>query len=238
MGKVINITILFLACTSLLRAQSADSSDFKRVVVSTNLCDYFPTFLLNTANLNIGSEIYLKNRKSIGLSFGIVQSYGPSGGWLSVSAENTTGYKVQLEGRHYFNRQRIVEPLILIFWPHIFQYKSEKMSNAGYYASIHTFYQSTATERYENNIHPAHTYTVNRNLSSVNIKFGYQCIRKSGFTIDYAVGFGAKHISSEAIGLINSQNLSYSKDLGGKPFDEGEKTVPNVMYQVKIGWAF
>jgi len=75
-------TVLFLtSLTTLSYSKSKDSLSFKRFTVTTNLVDYVPT-MLNTSCINIGTEVYVKNKKSIGLSIGYIKSNGPSSGYL------------------------------------------------------------------------------------------------------------------------------------------------------------
>jgi len=149
MTRQLKLLTIFILTTlsSLTYAQTTNSLKVKRVIITTSLLEYFPTFKLNTGNFNIGTEIYLKNRKSFYANIGLIKSYGPSGGLFGISSLSTPGLKVQVEGRHYLNRHKIFEPAILLFWPHIFQYKSQKLQNTGYYAAVHSFYQFTATDR-------------------------------------------------------------------------------------------
>ena len=110
-------TVLFLtSLTTLSYSKSKDSLSFKRFTVTTNLVDYVPT-MLNTSCINIGTEVYVKNKKSIGLSVGYIKSIGASGGYLQLSALSTTGMKVQVEGKQYLNRRKLFIPALFIFWP-------------------------------------------------------------------------------------------------------------------------
>lgn len=229
-------------------AQPADSLKAKRIIITTSVLEYLPTFKLNTGTFNIGTEIYLKNRKSVYASFGLIKSYGQSGGWFSVSSRRTQGLKIQVEGRHYFNRHKIVEPAILLFWPHIFQYKSQALPNTGYYFAVHSSCQWTATDRQEtvvdyidNNPFPNSThykqniYTVERNVYGLNLKFGYQCIKKCGLTVDYSVGLGGQYISSSS---GNKLGTNKDNDIPWKKlFDSGTGFYPDIIYQVRLGWG-
>jgi hypothetical protein len=236
----------------LTYSQTPDTIKLKRVIITTSLLDYFPTLRLNTGNFNIGSEIYIKNRKSFCVNFGIIKSYGQSSGLISINSQSTQGMKIQVEARHYLNRRKIFEPAIFLFWPHIFQYKSQTLQNTGYYVAIHSSYQWTATDREEtvidyidNNPFPntAHyrqnIYTVDRNVYGLNLKFGYQCIKKYGLTIDYGVGLGVQYISSSSKNRIGN-DFSWpnsERDHGNKLFDKGTGIAPNFLYQVRLGWA-
>lgn len=234
-------------------SQNSDSLKIKRVTVTTSVLDYFPN-KLNAGNFNLGTEIYLKSRKSIGVNFGLIRSYGPASGWLQIASVNTRGMKIQLEGKHYLNKRKIFQPAILLFWPHIFQYKTQELQNAGYYVAANITYQNTLTDRQETVIdyidnipfpntshYKQNIYTVDRTVYSANIKFGYQCIKKYGLTVDYAVGIGAQYISSSSknrIGTDKSWPNSENDFPWEKLFDHGDGIYPNFIYQLKFGWAF
>lgn len=246
-------TCLLTTFTMLCFAQSKDSLSYKRIVITTNLVDYIPT-MLNASCINIGTEVYVKNKKSIGLSAGYIKSNGVSGGYLQLSALSTTGMKVQVEGKQYLNRKKLFIPAIFVFWPHIFQFKSQNLENTGYYLAANVSYQNTQTKRQETVVdyiddvpYPSHThykdniYTVDRNVYALNIKIGYNCIKKGGFTIDHAVGFGAQYISSSSKNRIGTDTNwpNSERDIYGKKlFDKGSGIYPSFVYQVKLGWAF
>jgi len=65
-----------------------------------------------------------------------------------------------------------------------------ELENTGYYVSLHSFFQNTAIDMYGDlldlitGIYNKGIYTVHRNVVAMNIKIGYRCIKKSGFTID------------------------------------------------------
>lgn len=223
------------------------------MAITTSLVDYFPTFSLNTGNFNIGTEIYVGKSKSLLVNVGLIRSYGPSTGLLSITSIKTTGWSVQLEGRHYFRRRKIIEPAILLFWPHIFQYHTKNLNNTGYYVSIQTGYQSTSTERPEtvvdfidNNPFPNTThykkniYHVERYIIRLNCLVGYQCIKRHGLTVDYAVGLGGQFISSFSINRLGPDNNwpNSEREISNKFFDHGNAMVPTFVYRVRLGWAF
>lgn len=243
------LTTFMLAAFSVKAyAQPADSLKAKRIIITTSVFDYLPTIKLNTGTFNIGTEIYLKNRKSVYANFGLIKSYGQPSGWFGISSQNTQGLKIQVEGRHYLKRHKIVEPAILLFWPHIFQFKSQALPNTGYYFAAQSLYQWTATDRQEtvvdfidNNPVPNSThykqnvYTVNRNVYGLGMKFGYQCIKKCGLTVDYSVGFGGQYISSNS---GNKLGTNQNNDIPWKKlFDSGAGLYPDIIYQVRLGWG-
>lgn len=247
-------TIIFTVFSVLMYSQTADSLKAKRVCITTSVFDYLPTINLNTGNFNIGSEIYLKNRKSVYVNLGVIKSYGPTRGLISNYSLRTEGLKLQMEGRHYFNKRKIFQPAILLFWLHIFQFKTQEVQNAGYYIATNISFQNTKTDKQEtiidyidNNPFPntyhykQNIYTVDRNIYAFNIKFGYQCIKKRGFTVDYAVGLGAQYISSSSRNRMgNDQDWPNSEnDIPWKKlFDKGAGIYPRFVYQLKLGWAF
>ncbi|PCJ25518.1 MAG: hypothetical protein COA97_07560 [Flavobacteriales bacterium] len=58
-------------------------------------------------------------------------------------------------------------------------------------------------------------------------------------TIDYAIGLGGQYISSNSTNRygIDTDYPNSEKDRGGKLFDKGTGFSPNIIYQVKLGWA-
>lgn len=225
----------------LLLATNNDSLLYKHLNITTTLTDYLLFSNINIYSINLGSEFYLKNRKSLSANFGLINSYGPSGGSLfSLSSIKTQGMKFQIEVRHYFKKFKLFKPAIMLFWLHIFQYKSQMLQNSGYYFSIHSSYQYTETDRENYNYSPKNIYTVNRSVYALNIKFGYNCIKKYGLTLDYAIGLGAKYINSNSSNTgTNSSWPNNEKDIPwNKLFNSGSGFYPNIIYQFKIGWAF
>lgn len=224
---------------SIAYSQHQDSLPFKKVTLNTSLTDYFPD-RVNAGNLNMGTEIYLRNRKSVALQFGLIRSYGPSGGFLQLTSLSTQGVRMQVEGKHYFSKRKIVEPAILLFWPHIFQYKTQELQNTGYYIATSILYQHTRTDRQETIADHPGIYTVNRDACAAGIKLGYHCIKSYGLSIDYAIGIGIQYISSTSGNKqATEQGWPYSeKDIPWKKlFDSGAGIYPHFIYKVKLGWS-
>jgi hypothetical protein len=225
-------------------SQTNDSLLASRLTITTSLFSYLPSPDLNVIKYNIGSEIFLKKRISFYVNVALLKSYRPPSTWLSVSSRSTKGIKTELEGRYYLNKHKIFQPAILFFWPHAFQFKSVAAENTGYYIAANTFFQQTRTIRSEfahaNNsatlIYYLNDYTVERNMLDLNLRIGYQCIRKCGLTIDFAIGFGAQFISSFSENKLVPNNDS---DLySNKNFDNGTGFAPSVVYQLRLGWAW
>ena len=80
--------------------------------------------MMNTANINIGTELYLGNRRSVYVNAGVIRSYMNAIAWLKSNDKKTRGVRLQAEGRYYLNKRKIVEPAILAFWPHMFQFNT------------------------------------------------------------------------------------------------------------------
>jgi hypothetical protein len=221
------IVFTLLALSIAVQSQTTGKATCKKFVFSTSLLEYFPN-KLNSANINIASEFCLKERNSISANIGFIKSYGPTSGWIQIPSKSNLGYKVQVEGRHYLDKHKIFEPSILLFWPHIFQFKSQELPNSGYYYALHSEYQSTRTKREID-------YTVERYSVGLSLNFGYQCIKKCGLVIDYAIGLGGQYISSNS---NNSNNTNNDNDIPwNKIFDSGSGFYPKVIYQVRIGWT-
>lgn len=231
---VLLLTLVVSFHAAQVFSQENDTVSFKKVIVTTSVTSYIPFIELNTGMFNLGTEVYLANRNSMYANLGFIQSYGPSGGWFSISSESTQGFKVQLEGRHYLGHTRIFDPAVLLFWPHIFQYQSKPLVNAGYYTALNSFYQWTVTDRKEwQNI-----YTVDRNAVGLQFRFGYQCIKKYGLVVDYSIGIGGQFISSHSTNRLgdDTQYPNDEKEWTGKLFDHGSGWYPTLSYQVSLGW--
>lgn len=137
---------------------------------------------------------------------------------------------------------------MLLFWPHIFQYKSQSLQNSGYYYALHASFQLTNTEReeiiselssgspYQYYEYTQNKYNVERSATRMHLKFGYQSIKSYGLVIDYSVGLGGQYISSSAEGKLGFDD---DKDWPwNKEFDEGSGFFLSPVYQVRIGWGF
>lgn len=243
------LTIIIIVVTYIAAcAQQVDTISVKKLVITTSALEYLP-IRLNAGNFNLGAEMYLSNNYSLNANVGVIQSYGSSGGnWLQLSAQSTSGFKLQLEGRRYLNRHKIFDPAVLLFWPHIFQYKSQSVQNSGYYFALHAVYQQTNTEREETIFEPStgfpypdyntiqNDYVVERSAVGMHLKFGYQSIKSCGLVIDYSVGLGGQYISSSSkdkLGSNTDKDWPWNKD-----FDEGSGFYFSPVYQVRIGWGF
>ncbi len=224
--------LLVCICYSSTLSQDVETIGYKRITITTGVFDYVPS-LRNTANINLGTEIYLQKRKSLLLNFGVIKSYGPSpqGSFVLplVPSSNTIGIKIQIEGRHYLNRRKLFEPAILLFAPHIFQYKTQNFENTGYYIALHSSLKSLKTKLGSNSpFLSEQDYSLE--LISGNLKFGYQCIRNSGLTIDFGIGIGGLYV------LKNTAQVSEPASFSNSYYNK--KLRLNGIYQFRIGWAF
>jgi hypothetical protein len=219
------LTVILVTQSTFVYSNSIDSLKTKRLTITTSLYDYILPLTLNSCNINIGSEIYLKNRESFFFNIGVIKSFGPSDGWFDITALNTQGTKIQIEGKRYFSKYKIT----------------------GAYLALHSFYQYTKTDRpetIEDNTPPythysQNIYIVNRNVIGLNSLVGYQCIKKHGLTVDCAVGFGVQYISSNSKNRVGDENNppENEKDLGSKLlFDKGAGVAPNIVLQLRLGW--
>ncbi|NOU48151.1 MAG: hypothetical protein HOO86_13970 [Bacteroidales bacterium] len=243
--KKILLVLLVAALPFVVVAQMEHTLKARHVILTTSLLEYLP-IPLNSGNFNIGTEFVLKDRKSLYANIGIIRSYSQNAAverWFNIPSISTKGIKLQIEGRHYLGKHKIFEPAVLLFWPHIFQYKTQTQANTGYYVALASMYQYTATEREEGidyynplYVHEQNIYTVYRNAVGLNVKFGYQCIKKYGLVVDYAVGLGGQYISSISANKFGNND---DKDVFlNKPFDEGAGFYPMLTYQIRIGWQF
>ncbi|MDQ3046899.1 MAG: DUF3575 domain-containing protein [Bacteroidota bacterium] len=229
--------IVFLMICNPEFSTAQDSLKSKRIILKTSLTEH-PMLSLNAVNINCGAEIFLKKNKSVEFNAGYLMSPDRNGGFLTSQLQDTKGFQGQMEVKHYFNRRKIFQPAILIFWPHIFQYKTQNLANAGYYIASGVQFQKSETEREEtiadNSAFPGsgdykkNNYFIERDVYSLHLKLGYQCIKTYGLTIDYAVGLGAQYIKTD-----ESNKISMHED----PMDQMERIYPKLIYQVKLGWA-
>ena len=240
-----SVMILAIFC-SVAYGQQADSLQVKKLVITTSVFDYFPG-TLNSANFNIGAEKMVANYTSVYANLGVIHSYGGiDDTWFQIANKKTSGFRFQLEGRRYLNRHKIFDPAVLLFWPHIFQYKSQSLQNSGYYFALHTSYQQTNTEREEIFSDPSYPtsdfkyihndYKVERSAIKMHVKFGYQCIKSYGMVVDYSVGLGGQYINSSSEGKLGTDD---DKDWPwNKEFDDGSGFFFSPVYQIRIGWGF
>jgi hypothetical protein len=235
--KTILIVLFFGTFSTETFSQNCDTIQTKPIILTTSLFDYLPSWNLPTSNLNIGAEIYLSNRNSIFLNCGLIRPCGHAIALTSPITISTKGFKLQFETKHFLNKHKLLEPMMLIFWPHIFQYKSQTLQNTGYYYAIHTTFQKTATDRkgYKNSI-----YTVDRTFCRLDFKIGYQCIKRCGLAIDCAFGLGIKYLTSNSRNYIQDSSWpNNDKDFPwNKLFDTGAGLYPDIVYQLRLGWGF
>lgn len=228
-----------------------DSLKAKKVTINCSVLEVFPTLLLYTSNFNLGTEIYLKKGNSVYLNGGFITSHGKSSGYIGIYALETKGFKIQAEAKHYLGKHKVVQPAMLLFWPHIFQFHSQKLANTGFYVSTHCFFQSTETLREQSFAYDAYgpnkprvlvdnRYVVSRRVGGLHLKFGYHCIKPSGVSIDYAVGAGAQIINSESGGKssLGSVWSETQTEFGGKLFDSGFAIAPSFVYHLRIGFGY
>ncbi len=226
--------ILIITCGFSFQGytQQPSPQDIKKTVLSTSVLEYIP-FVWNAGNFNIGVEKYFSKQKSVYANIGLIKSYGASSGWLQLPSKSISGFKIQLEGRHYLNRNKIFDPAVLLFWPHIFQYNSQTIENSGYYVAVHTDLQQLNITR-EETYFPG-DYSVDRTSVGMHFNIGYQCIKSFGLVVDYSIGLGAQYITSSSKNKLGSDT---DKDWPWKKsIDDGSGIYPSIVYQVRIGWG-
>lgn len=247
------MNLLLLSSALPQKATAQDSSSLKKVILSTALLEYWPNPKLNTVNCNLGAELYLKNSLSLYLNAGVLLSAGSPNSYFGIPSEQSQGYKFRLEMRRYLKRKKVIEPAMLLFWPHVFQYHNQPAENSGFYTGLSSSYQWTETKRKENVENPNYPnnpmgesqyienyYFVSRNVLCLNGMIGFQCIKKSGITVDYAVGLGIQFVNSHSRNRLGSDQdyPNSTKDYPmDKYFDYGFGIAPNLLYQIRIGFG-
>lgn len=231
-----------------MHAQEGDSLKKNMGGFTTSLLEFFPDPKLYTANVNLGMEYRLRSKNTLYVNLGYLHPYGKPEGFFGLSSRWTRGLRLQVEKRRYLNRRKIVEPAILLFWPHIFQFGTRDQDNTGYYWAIHSAFKRTQTRRTEyylariedepypgTKYYERNEYDVFRTSISIHLKFGYQCIRKRGFIVDYSVGCGAQYLTSHSEGNILEHT---NRDIPwNKLFNSGSGFFPSFLYQIRIGWS-
>ncbi|MBW6482006.1 MAG: hypothetical protein K0B10_02990 [Vicingaceae bacterium] len=250
MARVVLI-LFFLFRMSIGFSQPDDTVKVKKYSITTSLLDYPFASFFNAINYNLELSTIINKQNSFHLSIGYLKSNKPVVDdflfGIPVS-KKTHGYRIQLEGRHYLNKHKLFEPSILLFWLGLCQYNSIVQNNTGYYIAFQTKYQFTETEReekvvdyiqeqpYFQTFYKQNNYTVDRNVLGSYFKFGYNAIKKSGFTVDHAIGIGVSYVSSSSknkIGDSNDSDFPYNKS-----FDSGSSLNFDIAYTFKIGWSF
>lgn len=252
MNRVVFITCCFL-WINISFSQTGDSLRVKKFSITTSVLDYPFARFFNAINYNIEISKAIKNRKAIYVNLGYLKSFAPieKEGFVNFTIPNslsTKGYKIQLEGRHYLNKHKLFEPSLVLFWLGLFQYKSIVQDNTGYYIAFQSKYQFTETireekivdyiveEPFQQTYYKDNKYTVDRNVLGGYFKFGYNAIKKSGFTVDHAIGIGIANTSSSSknkLGDSNDTDFPYDKS-----FDSGGLLHFDWAYSFKIGWSF
>lgn len=231
-------------------SQTNDSLKFKKYSLTTSVLDYISEFrTFNEITYNIEFSAPLKKSFFLNINIGYLKSNDKESGKFFLSAFNNTlnstqGYRIQLEGRHYLKKYKLFEPSLVLFWLGLFQYKSVIQDNTGYYIAFQNKYQNTVTERTETvldyiieqpflkEVYKQNNYSVSSNLLGGYLKFGYNAIKKSGFTVDYAAGIGVANVSSSS-----KNKLGEGSDFD-KSFDNGDRLFFDWTYTFKIGWSF
>ena len=234
------IFFLFVFLQTLSFSQTIDSLRGTKFIITT-LPPFISWDIVPCTNYNIGTEIYIKNRKSLYVNVGYLES-GATNDWLSLNQLGTKGVKIQIEGKHYFNKRDLIEPLILAFCPHIFQYKTKNRLNTGYYFALHSTIQQTQTKREEilneyssNSI--SNIYKVNRSVFAINGVFGYTCLKKYFLVIDYAVGPGIRLVYSNSKNNLGYDNNTLQSSKYFSRFDDDLHLGFNLVYQIRIGFG-
>lgn len=228
---IILISVFLIVISTKAYSQDEDTACSKKIVITTTISDYIPTSQYNTANINIGTEVYLKHRKSLWFNLGLVKKYKSEPMWgygfYHIPTSNLIGFKAQGEYRYYLNKHKVFEPATLLFWPHIFQFDSQDLENSGYYVAVHSSFQGMVFDSYY------FADTVNRNITTLNIKLGYQCVKKIGLIVDFAIGIGGRYIFG------NPSNEYYSnQNFWGMLFNPQDGFSPNTVFQFRLGWGF
>lgn len=252
--KSISILLMFIFLYGKGFAQERvnDSVLIKTRILSTSLFSYIPN-QFNAGKANISYEFTTRKRNSLKLSAAYTYSYGlPNTSYFQIKAEKCKGLGIELERKHYLKRKKLLEPLVLIFWPQLFQFHAEENSISGYYfsTSIASSYQRIGMQDdfvdyvnddpYPNAIHyTTERYYVNRMSNALNLKLGYTCIKTTGIVVDFATGVGIQHISSfnNLNDRFTPNNINEMVNFNKRDLNNGSGFYPSFSYQLNIGFC-
>ena len=237
--KLLFIIIILFFSLNYVYAQTDSSARIKKTSFSVALIDQPLSLIYNATNFNLEISRLIGKHVEIHLNGGFLKSFKSTGPDVIhfgfPTSISTKGMVLSLEERYYLNKQKLFEPSILLFWLQLFQYNSIDQENTGYYIAFQQRYQYTNTERNSDD-YKTNNYIVLRNQGGGYFKFGYNAIKKSGFTVDYAVGIGVTYISSSSenkLGNNNDKDGHFNKE-----FDNGSGFFFDFLYSFKIGWSF
>lgn len=251
--KLLFIIIILFFSLSHVYAQTDSSTRIKKNSFSVALIDQPLSLMYNATNFNLGISRLIGNRVEIHLNGGFLKSFKSTTSEVVSfgfpTSTSTKGAVFSFEERYYLGKHKLFEPSILLFWLQLFQYNSVEQENTGYYIAFQQRYQYTNTERRETvldfvdnnpfvntNHYKTNDYIVLRNQGGGYFKFGYNAIKKSGFTVDYAVGIGITYISSSSENKLGNNNDKDGRF--NKEFDNGFGFFFDLLYSFKIGWSF
>jgi len=208
----------------LLKQNNIYSSDTTKVI-KKNIIYVMPTSIvgdlwdLSNTWLEVGYNRSLKSNQSIGLRLGvIVYSQKTTQDLLSdIDSEKSSGFNLNAEHK-----------IILI---------------KKFYYSTNVSFQQTKTFRKEelNEGTPEFTindYYVNRMVYAFIPKIGFLFINKYNLFTDVGLGVGVRYIQSKSFNKIDKTANLGREFLNDKVFDDGDKLIPRIVLQIKIGFNF
>ncbi len=208
-------------------AQGLGNQPEKKMVFSTSVFEYAGMNYLGVSNFNLGMERYFGNKHAVYINAGYLKSVFEPANFFNEKS-NSSGIALQLEGRYYFGKWKIIDPLVLVFWPHLFQYKTQELENSGYYFSLMAQYQHINSKEFLIVDQVSRQNLIQDNFG-FSAKVGYQCIKTFGLVLDYSVGIGLKYKES------NSDGTRDSRFLGQNYIESG--LFPILHYQLRIGFG-
>jgi hypothetical protein len=227
MRKSIIVLIALFICFNYAKAQNESIKEKCKLVITTSLFENIPSPVgMPVAIFNIGTDISLNKNYSIAFNIGYVR--GAGGSLMNFSTEDDKGFRLQAEIRRYLNKTKMWEPGVLLFPPHIFQYKTVDKWNAGYYTGWLTDYQYTESKYFTEN-----HYKIYRHAAKLHAIFGYQCVKSYHVVVDFSVGAGLQYIFSES-----PQNLTMNSDSGpwGQKLHDESGIFPSIGYKMRVGF--
>ncbi|PLX18843.1 MAG: hypothetical protein C0599_11660 [Salinivirgaceae bacterium] len=220
------LSIIFIGYGNA-RAQEEPVKDKGGFTITTSVFETAPAMVgLPISIFNLGTDISLNKNYSIALNVGYI--YGKGTSLLNFTTENNNGFRVQGEIRRYFNKTKMWEPGVLLFPPHIFQYKTVNKWNAGYYTGWLTDYQYTESE-----VDIGSLYTTYRHAAKLHALIGYQCFKSYHVVVDFSVGAGIQYIFSESPKKIEGFSESGP---WGENFHEESGIFPSIGYKLRVGF--
>lgn len=215
---------------------------FPNTNISTTISSFFPSFYQNTGTINLGAEIGLKQNSSLYFNGGYIFPYGPlRNRSFRLNTEHINGSHFQVEYRFYKkpkidsknpNKKHFKYGGINYNYTRTKAYRIQKVPDLE--TVDYDFFGPYSAVFHENN------YEVNRISNGLAFRMGIKTLYKSGIFIDKSILMGLRYIQGNSINRLYGDLKFYSTNqreaLIFKPYDYGSSIVPQLLFQIIIGF--